>query len=82
VGLQQPSEVWPGVPQENQREENAKQTPGKGKQRFFIAYFYIYNYNIAAVHCKNPENKSKKSTTTNAKQKTPGHVERNIHRLA
>jgi hypothetical protein len=38
VGLQQPSEVWPGVPQENQREENAKQTPGKGKERFCIIF--------------------------------------------
>jgi hypothetical protein len=36
VGLQQPSEVWPGVPQENQREENAKQTPGKGKEKLCI----------------------------------------------
>jgi hypothetical protein len=39
VGLQQPTEIWPGVPQENQREENAKQTPGKGKERFCIIFF-------------------------------------------
>jgi hypothetical protein len=68
VGLQQPPEIWPGVPQENQREKNAKQTPGKGKERFCIYMFYIYNYNIAAVHCKNPENKSKKSTKKMRKQ--------------
>jgi hypothetical protein len=65
VGLQQPPEVWPGVPQENQREENAKQTPRKGKERFF--FFFIYNYNIDAVHCKSQENKSKKSTSKSEK---------------
>jgi hypothetical protein len=33
----------------------------------FVLFLFIYNYNIAAVHCKNPESKSKKSTTKNAK---------------
>jgi hypothetical protein len=41
VGLQQPPEVWPGVPQENQREENAKQTLRKGKERFCIKFTFI-----------------------------------------
>ncbi len=41
MGLQQPTEVWPGVPQENQREENAKQTPGKGKERFCIKFTFM-----------------------------------------
>ena len=30
MGLQQPPEVWPGVPQEAQGEKDAQQAPGKG----------------------------------------------------